>query len=200
MGKGEEIVIALPGEVPIATYVRGSLLCSSLQSLRKRGLGDRYLQALAPQHREPMLGMTAALWAPIDLAVGHYHACDRLQLTRDVIEDIGAESGAFLHGSVVSVLVKGAREMGATPWTIITKLDKLRDRLWRGSAWAIYRLGPKEARLEWHGQPCASSPYYCTAFGAFASATIRPFARMVIARHLAERSTTAMLAYRVSWV
>ncbi|MEO8698131.1 MAG: hypothetical protein ABI658_31845 [Acidimicrobiales bacterium] len=96
--------------------------------------------------------------------------------------------------------MKGARELGATPWAIISKLDKLRDRLWRGSAWAVFRLGPKEARIEWHGQPCAASPYYCVAFGAFASAIVTPFARVVITRHLRERSSPTVLVYRLSWV
>jgi hypothetical protein len=204
MGRGgEEVLVRLagsPSDVENATHVRGSMLCASLQALRKRGLGDRYLEVLAPEHRETMLGMTAATWAPIDVCVAHYHACDRLSLPPSTIEEIGAESGAFLQSSVVSVLLKGVKELGATPWAVISKIDKLRDRLWRGSAWAVHRLGPKEARLEWHGQPCASSPYYCLAFGAFAGATIQPFARMVVTRQLVELSSPTVLVYRLSWV
>lgn len=182
-----------------ATHVRGSVLCTSLGSLRKRGLGDRYYAVLDPRWEEAMRSMTAAVWAPLPLAVAHYEACDRLQLSVETIESIGSEAGEMLNAAFVGVVVRVSREMGANPWTVLANMPRLNDRLWRGGAFAVYKLGPKEARLEWHGQPVAASPYYRVAFGAFASAVLKPFCRSLFVRQLPQTSDHTTIAYRVSW-
>lgn len=203
MGMGEEAIVTLPcspGEVRLATHVRGSVICSSQRSLRQRNLFDAYARHLDPGSRDALLAMLPSVWAPAQHAVAHYQACEALALREDVMESIGADSGAFLNASFVSVLVRFSREAGITPWSVLAQIERLRERLWQGSSMAVFKLGPKEARVEWHGQPCARFHYYRVAFGAFMGAVFRPFARALHIRRLPGYCTSTTIGYRVSWV
>ena len=153
--------------VPLATQVRGTVLLSSLRGLRRHGLGDRYLAALEPHYREVIASLTAPTWFPIDVALAHYAACDRLKLDRETIVDIGSGSGLFINETVLSTVAKLSTESGLTPWFVLSLANKLCARTRIGLSPAR-GFGPKEARLEWIQQPVARFPYFRTAFGAFA--------------------------------
>ncbi len=198
----EEVLLELPTpapRLPLATHVRGSVLCGSLRSLRLRELEAAYFAALDPACHEAIRGVVAAEWVPVAKALAHYRACDRLALRADVIDAIGAETGAFLNATYVQVLMRIAHEGGTTPVSILSRIERVRARLWHGSAFRIVRVGPKDLRVEWHGQPCAAVPYYREAFGAFLAAVVRPFARSLYVRTLPPLGDT-VLVHAVSWV
>ncbi len=203
MASNEEVLVPLAtpaSRIPPATHVRGSVVLASMRGLRARGLYDRYAAALDADLRDTVLGLTAGTWHPVDLAVRHYAACDRLGLDEALIAQLGAESGAFLNASVVSVLLRFTRELGGTPWGAIVHIERLRERLWQGGAFTVVKLGPKEARIEWYGQPCARWPYYRLAFGAFMAGILRPLSLTVQVRPLTRQCTDTTLAYALSWV
>ncbi len=183
-----------------STHVRSTLLCSSIQALRARGHQDAYLRGLPATQHEAMLGITPGHWLPIDLAVAHYAACDALHLEPAAVEEIGAEVAERIHHSVLGVIVKLSRELGTSPWTALGLAKRLRDLTWKGSDVAVWKLGPKEARFEWVGIPCAKSNYYRSAFAGFLRAHMGLFARKTYAVQIPSLCTEAMLGYRVSWV
>jgi hypothetical protein len=184
----------------LATEVRSTLLCSSVQALRARGLFDMYLAALPKPRHSEILSLIPGLWLPIDLAVAHYRACDSLALTPHEIESIGAEVAERIHHSFIGVVVKVSREADATPWNLMGHARRLRDLTWRGSDVAVFKLGPKEARFEWVGIPCAQSRYYKSSFQGFLRAHIELFSRKAYAVPLGVYCTEKALAYRCSWV
>jgi hypothetical protein len=63
----------------------------------------------------------------------------------------------------------------------------------------VWKLGPKEARLEWVQQPIARVPYFRAAFGAFAQSICSLFARKLYVRELPQ-ARSSEVSYRVSWV
>ena len=68
------IVTPLPGPrgtLPEATRVRSTLLLSSLQSLRTRGLFERYVAVLDAAHRDAMLEAVAGAWLPMAVGIAH---------------------------------------------------------------------------------------------------------------------------------
>lgn len=198
----EEVLLDLPSpaaSLPLATHVRGSVLAGSLRSLRLRQLEPAYFAALDPAFHQKIRGVVAAEWVPAAQAVAHYRACEQLALRPDVIDAIGAETGAFLNATYVQVLMRIAHEGGTTPISILARIERVRARLWHGSAFRVVRVGPKDLRIEWHGQPCASVPYFREGFGAFLAAVVRPFARSLYVRTLPRVSAT-VLAHSVSWV
>ncbi len=199
----EEILVALtlPRErVPLATRVRGSVLLSSVTALRARGYGTAYLDLLDPRHHAAMMSPVPDAWLPIDLAVAHYDACERLGLAPHVIDEIGAESGRFQNRTFLSVLAAISRESGMTPWGALANANTLGARTWTGSSFSVVKLGPKEARLEWIQQPMARYPYFRRAFGAFTSAICGHFAQAFYTRELPAVAPATEAVYRLSWV
>jgi hypothetical protein len=201
MPQGEEAFLPFgeTGSAPV-TAVRSTVILTSLRAFRSRGVYDRYFAALHADYRERILSVTSGVWLPMEIARVHYVACDSLGLDRAMIEDIGAESGRVLNHTVLSVLAKLSREAGASPWTALKHTNRLVGRTWQGSTCGVFKLGPKEARLEWLGQTLASIPYFRTAFGGFIAGALQLFGRAAVVREIPRYCTTTTLGYRCSWV
>jgi hypothetical protein len=186
--------------VALATQVRSTLLCSSINALRAHNLLDAYLASLPRDRHDPILGLVPGVWVSIDLAVSHYAACDALPIPSHEVEAIGAQVAERIHHSFIGVVMKVSREAGTTPWTLFSHSKKLRDLTWRGSDVAVAKLGPKEARFEWAGIPCARSRYYKTSFAGFLRAHTELFCKKSYVVPLSQYCTERTLGYRVSWV
>lgn len=185
--------------VPMATHVRGTVILSSLRSIRARGLEKAYLAALEPKSHLLVASLTAPTWLPVSFALAHYDACGRLDLDRHTIDEIGAEAGRFINQTVLTVVSKLSIESGMTPWFALAHAPKLVARTWQGSSVAVWRIGPKDARLDWVQQPLARIPYFRAAFRSFAAATIQLFARTCFVREVHATSADTEVAYRLSW-
>ena len=186
--------------VPMATSVRGTVLLSSLRGLRKHGQFERYMELLDPKHRDDIIALTAPTWFPLDLAVAHYDACERLALDKATIDAIGADAGSFTSQTVLEVVVKLSKKSGVSAWYALSNSNKLVARTWIGSSIAVYKVGPKEARLEWIQQPLARYSYFRTAFGAFTASVAGHFAQAMFVREIAKLVKETEVSYRVSWV
>jgi hypothetical protein len=196
--------VFLPFEAPHrgaqgATHVRSTLIVSSIQTLRLHGHLDAYLVHVEPAQRDALLSLIAGAWIPIDLGLAHYRAAQKLGLDAKAIDAIGAEVGERINKSVLSLVVKMSREAGVTPWTALSKAHRLRELTWRGSDLAVWKLGPKDARLDWLGIPYASVPYYVTSYGGFLRGLIQLFCTKAYTRLVADHSTATSLSYRISW-
>jgi len=200
----EEVVV--PFQTPRASVkraygVRGTVLVTSLRALRTRGLFDQYLLKLDARQRERVMSIAAATWVPFDVALDHYAACNALDLGRSTIEEIGGEAGRFINETVVGVIARRfGREAGATPWLAFGQADRLISRTWQGSAISVTKLGPKEARLEWIGQPLAVFPYFRIAYKGFIHGIMTLFCDVAFVREIAPLCNETSLAYRCSWV
>jgi hypothetical protein len=183
-----------------ATHVRSTLIVSSMQALRTRGLLDAYVSHLDPSHRADLLSLIAGTWVPVEIALAHYRAAQRLGLDAPTIEAIGAEVGERINKSVLSVVVKMSKQVGVTPWTALGRAHRLRELTWKGSDVAVMKLGPKEARVDWVGIPCAAVPYYVTSLGGFLRALIQLFSSKAYARPVREECSASAVSYRISWV
>jgi hypothetical protein len=189
-----------PGKAPMATAVRSTLIVSSIQTLRSHGLFDAYVSRIDPEKRESLLSLIAGTWAPIDLGDAHYRAADRLGLDARTIDGFGAEVAGRSNRSVFSLVLKLSRESGVTPWTAFQRAHRLRELTWQGSDVAIYKLGPKEARFDWHGIPYAAHPYYVASFGGFLRGLTGLFSRTVYTHLVPRGSNATSISYRISWV
>src|SRR5690349_13453708 len=74
---------------PTVTQIRGSMVVSSQQTLRELGLYNRYLERLPKAQHETVLFVLASSWAPVDVAMAHYAACDAMDLGEEELEKIG---------------------------------------------------------------------------------------------------------------
>ena len=145
--------------VPPATHFRSTWLVATHQLLRDRGLYEAYVARLPEQHCEAITHSIAGTWLPIDVAVAHYSALDALDIPPEEQTMLGRLTTARVQESVIGTIIKLATNVGANPWTIYAQLQRLWSRVFHGSAVAVFVLGPKEARLEVVGWPCAFSTY-----------------------------------------
>jgi hypothetical protein len=178
---------------------RSAWLHSSVRSLRTHGHFDRYLTLLPTKFHEAILGAPLGVWLPGYLSVAHYAACEKLELPVSLQIAIGAEVAARVHGTILSIAVKLAHEAGATPWTVLGQFGKLWGYIWVGGAVGVFKLGPKEARLEVLGWPCAKFDYCKNGILGVTQGLIQLFCRKVYVREVPRLCTTTSLGYRIAW-
>jgi hypothetical protein len=174
---------------PQVSYVRGILLVKSLENLRAAGLFERYARALPSATLDELVYVLAASWVPVELAMAHYSACDRMELSESEVEQLGARMGENYGQSVVGTLIKAARLSGIEgTWTALRQIDRIWDRMYQGGTTVLFQTGPKDLVLEHTGLPLAESPYFRTAlrtywlyFGRLASRTA--YMKIVRPRH-----------------
>jgi hypothetical protein len=198
----EEVVV--PWEpsreaVPLLSAVRSTLISSSVLSLRAHGLEQRYLAELVPEHREAVLYTPAGVWLPAPSAEAHYAACDRLGLGAQQILAIGSEVAKATQRSVLASILRLAKEAGTTPWALYRGCGRYWQRMFQGSAVAIFKLGPKEARFEVTSCSLAASNYWRIGLRGLLGATSEPFAQKVYVRDVPHLSSATTCGYRISW-
>ena len=199
----EEVHLAFPAatkdQVPLATRFRSTWLTSSLRAIKDRGRLDEYFRHLPREHHEVVKNSVAGSWLEVEVAVAHYEACDRLAFTQLELVAIGREVHQHANASVLSMLVKLAAGAGVTPWTQFAQYNRLWDRVWIGGGVGIYKIGPKEARMEIVGWPCARSNYIVHAMRGVVTGMIEMFATKGYVKDIPRYCTATTLGYRCAW-
>jgi hypothetical protein len=191
---------APPASLGAASAVRSTLITTSIQSLRGRGLYDRYSRRIAVAHRETLLTAVAGVWLPVDAAVAHYAACDELGLAVDEELAIAMEVGQRVHGTFLGMMVRMARTIGVTPWPALAQSAKLYDRLFCGGGIAVTRKGPKDARVDLVGNPLCDIEYFRVGVRGVYEAALLLFCRRVSTYALPQHGRHHAMALRISWV
>lgn len=198
----EEIVVPLRGNAAAmdpVTHVRSTLIASSLLSLRERGLINRYIEQLPSEHHDVVLHSVAGVWLPTSVAIAHYEAADALGLTPQEQHDIGLDVGARIQSTVVGTLARMATGAGITPWSLLGQYQRLCDRLLRGGSAAVYRTGPKEARVEMHGISLARIRYFRNGFRGVVTAAGQLFCAKMYVSDVTRLMTPTTLVLRFAW-
>jgi hypothetical protein len=162
-----EVVLPFPDdplELAPARNYRSTWVLSSLSALKEFGHYERYLTLLPPQHHQTVLFAVAGLWLPMPVARAHYDACEALGLTHEQQVEMGMSVGKRAQGTILSTAVAMAKVSGVTPWTVLPQYDRLYRRGVDGGACAVFKLGPKEARIEFVGCELFDVAYFRTAF------------------------------------
>jgi hypothetical protein len=194
----------LPFPAPIVTLgaasaVRSTLVTSSIQSLRQRGLGKRYESVLGGPHRETLLTSIAGVWLPVEAALTHYAACDRLGLDDATKLALGVEVGARVNGTLLGMLARMARTVGVTPWPALAQSGKLYGRLFCGGGIAVFKHGPKDASVQIVGNALCDIDYFRVGLGGVYQAALRHFCRQVHTSLSTGRRQPRSLVLQISW-
>jgi hypothetical protein len=186
--------------VELATEVRSTLIMAGIQTVRARGLFSRYSESLSPEARERILGLAAGIWVPVDVAVTHYTAMDRLGIDQSTIESIGAEVAARTWKHIMAPTFARAKRVGRQPWEHFRHAHDTLTNTWRGSDVQVFKESPTQALCEWAGQPCAAIPYFVASYGSYMRALTNLFSSRAFYRIVPERCSRTTLAVRLSWV
>jgi hypothetical protein len=196
-----ETVLPLPSgadRVPVATEIRSTTLISSLNALRGLEVADSYFGLVPREHGEAMRQLVAGVWVPMAIGMTHYEAVERLRLTDDQARENGRRVAQGVQNSHFGTLV---RTLGATvtPWTVLPRVHSFVGRLVNGGACAVYREGPKDARVEIHGVPIARFAYVRLGWAGMFEGTLSLLVRKVYVRDQSPPGTRTVAAYSVAW-
>ncbi len=194
---------AVGGRVSPVTQIRSTLLAGSVQTLRAKSHLDAYLAALPkPLHAE-VLGAVAGSWMPIEIGMAHYAACEAIGLTALEQFNNGREVSARVQNAMLRVLARTAKTLGnVTPWAGLEHFQRMWDRVMSGGSGAVYRVGPKEARVEAHGNPLVTWAYFRNSWrGMFVSAG-ELFCEKLYVTEISPPGATdqGLFVIRVAWV
>jgi hypothetical protein len=198
----EEVVVPLPSPRSVATrttHVRGSWICSSQRSLREQGVLERYFSLMSADDRAKLTAPPAGEWLPIEIAMAHYTACDKLELSVSQIIEMGRSATNYSNAPVMNVTAKLATGAGATPWIIFEQVQRFWDRVWMGGAVGVTKLGPKELRVELVGWPMSGFRYTRVAMRGVIVGTCELFCSKCYAQEIENLCTPLTLGYRVAW-
>ncbi len=184
--------------IPLAREYRSTMLRSTVAILAQRGLYDRYVAELAPEHRDVITASVAAQWLPLEVGMAHYEACDRLGLTEIEQASIGWETSRRFHGPVMMTALRLAGSV-SSPWFAATLAHRNWGRVWKGSAMAVSRIGPEEALVELAGWPAARIGYARVAFRGALRGTVEYFCRRAQIYEVRQLCTETTLGFRVRW-
>lgn len=189
-----------PDAVAPAVRFRSTWLASSLLEVRERELFPRYLELLPVQHHEDVAGAVAGAWLPVDVAIAHYASLEQLGLSESDQMAIGKGVCKRVHASILSLVLRLAREAGVTPWTILPKLPAVWERIWEGGAVSIHKIAHKEAKIVIAGWPVAGFTYCRIATQGVIEGMIELFCRRAFVRYVPTATTATYITYNVSWV
>ena len=197
----EEVVVPFAeGAMRPVSAVRGTLIATSILSLRAHGYYERYVQNLEAAHRDRVLTALATEWLGVDVAMAHYEACEALGLAAHVQRAIGEEVGDRTQKTFFGFLVRSARTAGITPWTAFTYVHRARERSYQGGDVSVLKVGPKEALVTCAGLPFVRVPYFRHGFIGAQAAGLRLFTAKVYVREIDELGTDSTLVTAISWV
>jgi hypothetical protein len=204
MALGEDEVL-LPYPAPleqlgVATEVRSTLIASSISSLRRHQLFEKYVRHLSAESRDAVLSSVAGQWLPMDVGWAHYEACNQLGLSVLETFEIGAEVSFKVHETFLGVVVRMAKSAGVTPWTLLPKGNVMYSRLFRGGGGTrVIKRGPKEARADLVGVPLLGIPYFRHAVRGLYQAAVSLFCTQAYVHEIERESGPTRTALRIAW-
>ncbi len=200
-----DIILPFPAPLPrieVVSAVRSTLIASSLQSLRARGLLSRYTQLLPAELHETVLHCIAGEWFPLEVGFAHYRACDALELTPDLQREIGNDVSRRIQETFLATVLQMAKGVGVTPWSLMPKGNQIFARVFRGGGTQVTKLGPKDVSIEIARLPLLEINYFRTALQAIYQTAIGMFAKRAHVRIVTGSSRTpgSLTTLHASWV
>jgi hypothetical protein len=173
---------------------------SSQNTLRAHGHYERYLALVPDEHRDELATMIVGAWVPMNLATVHYETCEALDLASSERLAIGREVTKHLNNTLLSTAVRLATHSGTTIWTPLSQFRRLWERMFMGGGVIVYKLGPKETRIEILGCALAHIPYFRTGLQGVLLGIGELFSQRVYVRELARLGGKTTIVFRASWV
>jgi hypothetical protein len=198
-----EVFLPFPGEsrnhVAPLTHVKGTWLASAVLGLREHGSFDAYRTHLDPRYREVLTNIATAEWHPVEVLLAHYEACERLGMAPGETLAIAENVSSRAQGGVLSLTARLAASTVVTPWVVMAQLNRLWSRMARGGGVGVFKLGPKEARIEVVQFPGSRFRYCQLSMRGILQGSLTPFCRRVFVTEVPGFSTPMQMAMRVAW-
>jgi hypothetical protein len=196
----DDVVLAFPEPIPPLRHVRSTLVLGGIASLEAAGLLDAYAEVSPPDVRAAVQSAVAGMWLPVETAVAHYLACDRLGLSSESAATLGRGTFGRTKGLLLGTAIGLARGAGVTPWTLIPHLQRFWLRGMDGGGVRALRLGPKEARLDVLACPLFESQYFRGAYRGLAQSLFELVCQKAYAHEQRLGDPRSSTSLRMQWV
>jgi hypothetical protein len=194
-----EVVLEFPDPIDPVRNVRSTLLLGSIATIEATGLMDAYTAVTPIEVRTAITSAVAGMWIPVETALAHYHACDRMEVSSETAAQNGRSVFSRTKGMLLGTAIGLARSSGVTPWTMIPYLQKVWLRGMDGGGIRATAIGPKEARLDVASCPLFETRYFRAGCRGLTTALFELFAQKVY-MHEIPTSDGHSLALRAQWV
>ena len=170
MGEATMKEIVVPHDLsrgPLSA-VRRMLVHSSIAELGVLGVYDRYCENIQRVSLDRIKELIGPGWMPVELALDHYTACDKLQLSDDAVFQMGVRAGDKTGSAL---LVAGAQPRVETkdraPWPLLQAFARMGRRIYDGASAQYAKIGPNTLLIEYVGNPLFAYHYYRVAHRGF---------------------------------
>jgi hypothetical protein len=140
------------------------------------------------------------MWIPIETAVEHYLACDRLGLSAESAAQLGRGTFDRTKGLLLGTAIGLAKTAGVTPWTLAPYVQRFWLRGMDGGGVQAVKIGPKEIRLDVVACPVLRSQYFRAALRGLTGALFELVTQKVYAHEVPGRGPETAITLRVQWV
>jgi hypothetical protein len=196
----DEVVLPFPDPIRPMLHVRSTLLLGGMASIDAAGLTNAYAAVAPPEVRSAIKSSVAGMWIPVETAVAHYLACDRMELSSESASTIGRGTFSRTKGLLLGTATGLARGAGVTPWTLMPHLQRFWLRGLDGGGVRAEALGPKEARIDVVGCPLFTSHYFRAAYRGLATSLFELVSQKVYVHEIPRGGMDANMSIRVQWV
>lgn len=175
-------------------------MLGGMATLEEAGLLEAYKAVSPPEVREAIQSSVAGMWIPVDVAVRHYVAVDRLGLSSETASKLGRSTFERTKGLLLGTATGLAKGVGVNPWTLFPHFQRFWLRWLDGGAVRVLRLGPKDARVDVVECPLFESRYFRAALRGLAMSLCELVCRKCYVQDLRVREPNTDLAFRAQWV
>lgn len=194
----DEVLLPFPETIRPVTHIRSTLLLGALDAIRACGYADAYYAALSPETREAVTSVVAGMWLPVEVAHGHYRACDTLGISTESALQIGRGTFSNTKGLLLGAALGLAKGVGVTPRTLAPHFQRFWLRGYDGAGLRVIGRGPKEFQVDVVECSLLRSRYYRTALRGVMTAVVELVSTKA---YLNERrqATESSMEVRVQW-
>jgi len=157
------------------------------------------MTAIPAEHRQAIELTIVGGWLPIAVAVAHYEACESLGLSKAEQVEMGREVSKHLDRTLLGTAARVAHQAGVTVWTPLGQLHRLWNRMFVGGGTAVYKLGPKETRIEFVGCTLGHIPYFRAGLRGVLHSVGSAFTEKLYVSDLPSDSPDS-IHFRAAWV
>jgi hypothetical protein len=196
----DDVVLAFPNPLAPVRHVRSTLMLGGLASLEAAGFLDAYAAVAPPDVRTTIQTSVAGMWIPIETAVAHYLACDRIGVSSDSAAKLGRGTFARTKGLLLGTAIGIAKTAGVTPWALVPHLQRFVQRGMDGGGVRALKLGPKEVQIDLVACPLLESHYFRGALRGLTTTLLELVCRKAYLHERGVDDPNTAISFRAQWV
>lgn len=197
---GAETILPFPEKIEPLRNVRSTIIIAGVANVKLWGRFDDYEKHIPQEHRATLLEAVAGGWVHVDAAFAHYRACEALGFAASEQAAFGKKSLERIGETMVGTAFRLARKAGATPWLLLPQIHRFWSRAYDGGGVAVYKIGPKDARLDLVDFSLCEFPFYRRALGAWVDGLVSLFSSRVFVKEGRAPDGPHSLSLRAQWV